>query len=344
MSYFNNEEERSNSDVNSRLAVISPLEANFSDIGSTVRGMLLLYLSLGVGLLVGNLDLNAEESAGSVERTGKRFSRVSGGYINQGRSDVEAGGEFRVESFISQASIGYRSDSSKEFSVGVGFRRDAYDFGGFSGFSATNPWGNIDILSLAASTRWAFADDWSLLGIPMIRVMAEDGADWSDSVSGGGLVGFSYRVNDRLTIGPGFGALTQIEDRLSVFPFIIVDWKINDRLKLETGRGLGASQGPGLLLSYSLNPSWSLLAGGRLERLRFRLSRQGPVPNGVGEDRGAPLSFGARYSWMRKGSVTVFGGFDVAGELLVDNPGGRELSSSSYDPAPFFGVSANLRF
>lgn len=344
MSYFKYEEERSNSDVNSRVALISPMEANFSGVGSTVRGMLPLYLSLGLGFLVGNLELNAEESVGSVERTGSRFSRFSGGYINQGRSDLEAGGEFRVESFISQASIGYRSHSSKEFSIGVGFRRDAYDFGGGSGISATNPWGNIDTLGIAASTRWAFADDWSLLGIPMIRVMAEEGADWSDSVSGGGLVGFSYRVNDRLTIGPGFGALTQIEDSLSVFPVIIVDWKINDRLKLETGRGLGASQGPGLLLSYSLNPSWSLLAGGRLERLRFRLSRRGPVPNGVGEDRGAPLSIGARYSWMRKGSVTVFGGFDVAGELQVDNSAGRELTSSNYDPAPFFGISANLRF
>ena len=154
----------------------------------------------------------------------------------------------------------------------------------------------------------------------------------------------SYLKSDRLTIGPGFGLLTQIEDSLSVFPVIIIDWMISDRLSLETGRGLGASQGPGLLFSYAVNPSWSLLAGGRFERLRFRLRSQGPVPSGVGEDRGAPLSIGARYNWKRRGTVTFFSGVDVAGELQVDNASGRELTSSSYDPAPFFGISANLRF
>ena len=310
------------------------------------KGLLSLCLSVGLGLILSDLAMSAQDSdsMGKPVRTGSWFTRVSGAYIHQGQSDVDAGGDFRVDSFISRASIGYRPDYSKEVSFSVGYKRDAYDFGGVSGISAAEPWDNIDTLGIAVPTRWAFGDEWSLLAIPMLRVMAEEGADWSDSISGGGLIGVSYRLSDRLTIGPGFGALTQVEDSVSVFPVVIVNWKISDKLSLETGRGLGASQGPGLLLSYSLNPSWSLLAGGRLERLRFRLSRQGPVPNGVGEDRGAPVSIGAQYNWKRKGSVTFFGGVDVAGELQVENPSGQELTSSDYDPAPFFGISANLRF
>ena len=296
------------------------------------------------GLFASGLALSAQESAGDAPLGGSWVSRLSGAYIHQGKSDVDAGGDFRVNSFISRASIGYRPDYSKEVSFSVGYKRDEYDFGGVSGISAAQPWDNIDTLGIAAPTRWAFGNGWSMLAIPMLRVMAEEGADWGDSVSGGGVAGVSYRLSDRLTIGPGFGLLTQIEDSVSVFPVIIVDWKITDRLSLETGRGLGASQGPGLLLSYEVNPSWSLLAGGRLERLRFRLSRQGPVPNGVGEDRGAPLSIGARYNWKRRGAVTFFAGVDVAGELRVESASGRELTSSDYDPAPFLGFSANLRF
>ena len=108
-------------------------------------------------------------------------------------------------------------------------------------------------------------------------------------MQGGGFVGVSWRINDRLTIGPGIGVISEIEDSPTVFPVLLIDWKITESLVLATGSGVGATLGPGLVLRYMATDKWSFYLGGRYEKLRFRLNADGPSPTGVGEDKSFPL-------------------------------------------------------
>jgi len=151
-------------------------------------------------------------------------------------------------------------------------------------------------------------------------------------------------VGDRLIIGPGFGALTEIEDDVSLSPVLLIDWKITDRLRLETGRGLGATQGPGLILGWQVTDSWNLSVGGRYERLRFRLVDTGVAPKGVGEDRSFPVFGGATYTFSRKLRASLLIGMELAGELRLENENGNRITDSSYDPAPFGGLSFSYNF
>ena len=49
--------------------------------------------------------------------------------------------------------------------------------------------------------------------------------------------GIAWDINENLSIGPGFGAFTQIEDDdLDVFPILLVDWDITPKLSLSTNR------------------------------------------------------------------------------------------------------------
>ena len=316
-----------------------------ASLNRRVRPLLSLIFLWTLGFAFTAIEAQPAQRPGGGTSGGKGwFSQFSGGYLHQLKSDLNSGGEFGGDRYVAQASIGYRKSYTKQVALGIGYVRDNYRFEGPGIFNGPSAWDDVQTLSFAAPVRWGLDDRWMLFVLPSIRVMAEESADWGDAITGGGIAGASFKVNERLTLGPGIGALSQIEDSMSVFPVLLIDWKINDRLRLETGRGLGASQGPGLLLSYELDRDWSLLLGGRYERLRFRLSETGAVADGVGEDRGAPVFIGLRHSLGSRGEVSVFTGIDLGGKLQVDNRSGDELFSSGYDPAPFVGLSARLRF
>ena len=82
-------------------------------------------------------------------------------------------------------------------------------------------------------------------------------------------MGAGWRFSDRLTLGPGFGWFSEVGGGNNAFPIIVIDWKITDRLSLQTGKGLAASQGPGLTMSYALGSRWSVSAMARYEKTRF---------------------------------------------------------------------------
>ena len=268
---------------------------------------------------------------------------VRGGYVPQFDSDLDDGSSFDVDRFFVQGGLSYSAGPGRRVSFAVGAGRDKYNFSGSLG-NNDQPWDRIDQLRLSVPVSWRVDEHWSLFAIPTLRSYGESGADSGDSVTGGALVGTSYRFSDRLTIGPGIGVLSSLEDSASVFPLLIVDWKITDRLSLETGRGLAATQGPGLNFKYRLSDAWNLGLGGRYESLRFRLDDKGPAPDGVGEDRSIPLYLSATYNHDRDLQLSAVAGVDLDGELRLEDADGRRISKESYDPAPFLGITFSARF
>lgn len=270
------------------------------------------------------------------------FSR--GGYVHQFESDLDDGGDFDVDRIFVQGGVSYSMGPRRRVSLAVGFGRDHYDFSGSEGIAALAPWERINQLRLSAPVFWAVDERWTVFFIPTVRFFAETGTDFEDSGTGGVLAAFSYRFSDTLTLGPGLGVLGKLEDNASIFPILIVDWKITDRLTLGTGRGLGATQGAGLTLSYQATGEWKLGLGGRRESLRFRLNDNGTAPGGVGEDKSFPLFASATYSQGRALELNLLGGVELGGKLRLEDSKGRKISKESYDAAPFLGFSFNYRF
>ncbi|WP_200331509.1 hypothetical protein [Thiocystis violacea] len=284
----------------------------------------------------------AEDTAN--ERPGRQsewapFAR--GGYVHQFDSDLEGGGDFDVDRFFLEAGVTYSMGPRRRVSFSVGGGTDRYDFSGGVGL-ADEPWGRIDQLRFSVPVTWGFDEQWTLFAIPTLRYYGESGA--GDAATAGALGGVSYRFNDSLTIGPGIGVFSQLEDSVNVLPILIIDWKITDRLALETGRGLGATQGPGLTLNYRLSETWSLGLGGRYESLRFRLDDEGQAPDGVGEDRSIPLYVSATYSRGRDLRISAVTGMKINGELRLEDASGRLLARDDYGSTPFLGATFDLRF
>ena len=177
-----------------------------------------------------------------------------------------------------------------------------------------------------------------------VRWAAESGGDLGEAMTGGLIAGASYRFSDRLRIGPGLGVFGEIEDDVSIFPILVVDWQITDTLALETGSGAGATRGPGLTLRWTGIEDWSFGVGARYETYRFRLDDGGPQPDGVGEEKGVPVYLTASWDVIPTVRLTALAGVEVGGELTLEDEDGNEVQSDDADPAPFLGIAFRARF
>jgi hypothetical protein len=180
--------------------------------------------------------------------------------------------------------------------------------------------------------------------LPSVRSAVENGADLKDGDTIGAIVGASYKFSDSLSLGPGLGVFSQLEERPRVFPVVFVDWKLTDTLRVRTGRGLGASQGPGLSLEWRPIPALDLGLEVRYEKFRFRLDDTGVASGGVGQDRSLPVALSANYKFSRALSLALTGGVEFAGNLRLEDKGGNKLASTDYDPAPFLGFTFRAGF
>jgi len=173
---------------------------------------------------------------------------------------------------------------------------------------------------------------------------AEDGPNTGDALAGGLMAGFTYRLSHRLTLGPGIGVFNQVGDKATVLPILLIRWKITDRLSFDTGRGLGATLGPGLGFNYRLSEKWNLGVGGRFEQLRFRLDDEGVAPNGIGEDSTMSCYGNVTYSVNPASRVSLIVGADLNGTLSLEDEEGTVVSKEDYDTAYFIGLSFSIRF
>jgi outer membrane receptor protein involved in Fe transport len=263
--------------------------------------------------------------------------------LMQAESGLDGGGDLSLHRFFVEGGGSAQLRGGWRVGLTLGYGEDDYDFSG-RGFGGLDPWNNIRELRFSAPVQYRLNESWTLYGIPSLRFNAETGASLSDGKNGGVLAGASYRFSDRLTIGPGLGVFSEIEDDTSVFPVLIIDWMITDTLSLETGRGFAASRGPGLQLRWTQSPQWQFTVGGRYEKVRFRLDDDGIAADGVGEDTAIPLFVTAEYAVSPNARITAFGGVEVDGNVRLEDANGTRIIDSDISDAPFLGVSMQASF
>jgi hypothetical protein len=312
----------------------------------TYRYITIMIMLLPIMFPFPSMSIARERSTGKVPPGPKSgwSTFLRGGYVYQSDSDIDNGVSFTANRLAIQGGLSYSPDYRLSVSLALGYGFDGYVFSGDEGFSRLRPWDNIHSFSISTPVRWVYDQEWSVFVIPMLRSTAESGIDLDDALTGGGFAGFAYRFSDRLTIGPGIGVMTQIEDDPSVFPVLLVNWKITDRLSLSTGRGLGATLGPGLILGWKAAQNWDFSLGGRFERLRFRLDKKGNAPGGIGQDRSFPLFGGVTHSFSPRAKASLLGGVELGGELLLEDETGNRIVKVDYAPAGFVGFTFSYRF
>lgn len=270
--------------------------------------------------------------------------RFESGVLYQWQTDLDQGGEVGVDAWSVLLGADYPALSDLRLGLSFGYGERDYDFDGSSGFAALRPWSTAREARLSATASWKADERWNLFAVPTLRWFAEEGASLEDGQFGGLLAAASYRVNDRLSIGPGFGVFSELEDETDWFPILALDWRLSDTLRLHTGRGFASTRGPGLTLDWTPSERWALSLGARYEKARFRLDDNGVGAGGIGQDTSIPVYLGATRRFGHHLSLSLFAGVEFAGELRLEDADGDLIERSDYDTAPFGGATLDLRF
>ena len=176
----------------------------------------------------------------------------------------------------------------------------------------------------------------------MAQFSGETDARWSSSLVYGGVVSVAYGFGSRSFIGLGVGAFANIE-KTSVFPFIAINWQITDRWRLSNPLQTSPAGPAGLELSYAIDRNWEIGLAGAYRVHRFRLDKNGPIPNGVGEYTRLPLVAKISYTY-KPVTLNLYGGVSLRNRLWLGDPSGDGLYQTKADPAPLAGLNITANF
>lgn len=256
-------------------------------------------------------------------------------------TDVDSGGTVASSRWYLEPGIVNRFDSGLAIGVAVGVGQTFYDIDGANGLTDSI---DVNEVTVSVPIRFAVSDTAMAFIVPRFSYAGETGAT-VDKASTWGLLGsVAWRLSPTLTIGPGVGAFTTLYDDIQAFPFLFIDWAIAERISLSTGRGIAASRGPGLTLSYQATDDWALGVVARYENFEFRLDDRHPTSEGSISDRSVPVVATATWAPNPGINVVAFAGYSYGGNLELRDADGDKVGDSDYDPAPTFGVSARVRF
>ena len=195
---------------------------------------------------------------------------------HQFETGLDRGGDFSVTGV--QASLDVLHQFTPAFAAGVSLRYgyEDWDFDGAPGAFLDTPWGDIHRPSVGFVFNYAPNDDLRFLAVPTVQWAYEQGASTGDALMGGAIFAATRRFSPTLSLGFGVGVFDELE-KTRAFPFVLVDWQINERLRLGNPFRAGPAGGAGLELAYTFNDAWEVAAGGTWRSYRFRLDRTAPT-------------------------------------------------------------------
>ncbi len=291
----------------------------------------------------------AEQTETEVPDGQLRFSLGAGQRFNSdvdnGHGPNNGGGVTGVESseFATRTTALGVYKLSDEFKLGLAasFQWSRYDFTG----THPDPWQDVYLFRVTPLVQYTIDESWSVYGGPSIAYAGESGADFSASVTGGGLIGFNHHASETLSIGGGFGIFSQLGDSARAVPFITANWKFDEYWTLRAGFSeVAGNGGLGAELTYDLGNNWKVGGGFQFERKRFRLQDSGGVDGGVAQDTKVPIY--AKVGWQpcEKAALELVAGIAAGGEYYVESYGRHKVYDQNYDASGLIGIRALFRF
>lgn len=223
---------------------------------------------------------------------------------------------------------------------GVGGEISSYDFGGdddiFPG--GAEPIDEIYGGNVLLGASYVLSDPWSVTVAGFGSFLGEEGADFGDSVVGGGFAGVGYSFSRDLRLTVGAGATTQLEDEAQFIPYISLYWRFAERFLLET-------RGPGLKLTAEINEQFEVALFGGFEGRQIRLSDdRATFRDGVVRDDRVPIGVELAWKPIPNLRVAVEGGAIVYQQYEFIDTDEKDRGDLDTDPAAFVGLNVEFRF
>jgi hypothetical protein len=256
---------------------------------------------------------------------------------------LDRGGDYGSSGAIARA--GVSAPFGERLSAGITLAYDytSYRFDAPVAFGGSAPWDSVQRVGFSVPVSYVFDGGWFGSAVASVDWFRENGASWGDSLTYGATLSGGKVFAPGKRLGLGVGVFSRIEET-SVFPFLLVDWPLTDRLRLTNPLAAGPTGPAGLELRYALADGWEVGGGAAYRSTRFRLDGEGLAPNGVGEEKGVPVFFHAVRRLTPTIDLNFHAGVVVGGRLTVEDSGGSELARDEFSGAPLLAVTISGRF
>ncbi|MGL6041956.1 MAG: hypothetical protein ACRC01_12280, partial [Deefgea sp.] len=251
------------------------------------------------------------------------------------KTDLDSGG--RVGSDMILASLGAATaiDRNQRIGFNLSMSRQEWSFDTPKAWGGKTPFDDFNRAVLTVPYSYATSAGWIYSVSPGVEFSAEEGADRGESINYGLTAFAAHQFSPDLLLGLGVGAWDGPNDN-KVFPFIIVNWKLTDRLTLKNPNVAGPAGPAGLELAWNVAPKWTLSAGGTWRDVEIRLSDSNPIAShGTVENRTVPLFVSADYAIAPSTSLKLYAGAALNGQFIINDNNGNEVSKEKYSTMPF---------
>lgn len=262
-------------------------------------------------------------------------------YLNQLRND-DANGSVAVDRFGIRGGVPLIMKEDNILAIGFRYALDRYDFEG-----TTADWESIHHANIGLASRWQVNDNWLWANYAIAGISAEEGSDKDQGLNFNHISIAEYKVNDRLTIGPGVVISSQVDQDIDVIPIIAVNWQINDEWALASGPSEVAVAGANVYFEYTpkaLKEKWMFTTGFSYGSQNFKIADNSTVTDGSGEERLGSAYLAASYKMDSGVKLSAIAGYHLFQSYSIFDNSGRELSKEILEDAPFFGVAVGFEF
>jgi hypothetical protein len=302
-------------------------------------GMMLRPMSLAFALALAgaaNAESAPQESKWSVSVSG------SGGAV--GESKLDGGGNVSLGLATGSVGLNYAPDWRRSAGISLSAAEYDFDFSGPGQLASLKPWSKVGMSTVSVPLRYAFDRQWGMFVQPSYQRAGTRSADDGESAQWGGVAALTYAAAPRQLIGLGASVFNGLE-KTRVYPILLVDWQLSDKLRLANPLTAGPTGPAGLEIVYALDGNWEVAAGGAYRSLRFRLDRDLMVaPNGVGEYTGV-IGFGRlSYRFSPKVTLDLHAGGVFRTNVALYNAAGNTVVSEDAKNAPIAALSFRARF
>ncbi len=294
-----------------------------------------------------------EEAAGRPGANEVTLS-LQGGFVYDFETDLRGvDSEVSIARTVGEVGIDFPEANGWRISLSLRGEFSNYDFSGdplLAGLD-DNRFEDFWTAGASVSAIYSFDNQWTAIFSGFAAASLESGADFGDSITGGGIIGAGYQFNRNLFIGGGLLVTTRLEDDPRFIPALQIRWNINDRLTFST-TGAGRAVTPvtggfGAQLAADLDEAgtWKLVGFAAFQGREYRLDDDGDVlGEGVLRDDSVAVGVGFNWAPSRNVELAFGGGLVVYREFELLDEGGHELDDIEADASPFVGLRLTVRF
>ncbi|MGD8702721.1 MAG: hypothetical protein PVG51_02420 [Desulfosarcina sp.] len=284
--------------------------------------------------------LQAGAANEGLPKTGYTFSYTP---IYQFETDLDAGGKFDVQRHFLRFDVARFIDRNWMIGLGLSFDYERWNFSDVAGLAGVDLWDEIIRPGISIPIFYSTDNNWRFGMVPSLDFAGATGAETSESLSYGAVFSAAYRFGPNLMMGLGAGVFERL-DQTEAFPFVVIDWQINERLKLTNPFRAGPVGPAGLELVYTPKANLEMGVGGAYRSYRFRLDDSSAVADGIGQVDF--LATFARVGWLvgERYQFDINAGALFGGSITIEDQNANELGETDYDTAPFVGLTFKGRF